>query len=367
MKYFLCFTLLFYTYTTVAHDLSTTYIDANLQNDGRLSGEFKIKVIELKDIIAIDANQDGKVTWGELTQSKGKIGSVIVDGFSLSRANTTCPIIVSEEMSLQDLGNHTYVIIPFIAQCNLAGALTIKYDLFFNTLSTHKSIVNLRSGDNKHLLVLTSATKNITLNVEEGSKIQTFYSFVYQGIYHIGIGLDHILFLLTLLLTVCLHRNNNRWEAIHSKGVIVKRTVWIVTSFTLAHSITLTGTALGLIPTMGSWIEVVIAASILFNVVNNIFPFLSKLSLITFVFGLIHGMGFAGALAELGLPSDQNYLAVAAFNIGVELGQLGLLILFLPPLIACRYSNKYRKWYMNSLSILIGALSIYWIVERLFM
>lgn len=365
MKYFLFSVLLFYANITTAHDLSTSYIDANLQSDGRVVGTFKLNVLELKDAIALDTNQDGELTWGELTRGVSKIEDFIVDGFSLGRANTNCPIVVSNEILLQDIRSDTYVLVPFFAQCNLAGQLTISYRLFFDLLSTHKSILSLQSDDNQHLLVFTSNNKNIVMDVKKGSKLQTFYSFVYQGLYHIAIGLDHILFLLTLLLTVCLVRSKERWAAIASKTRIIKRTLWIVTAFTLAHSITLSGTALGIIPSMGSWIEVIIAASILFNVINNMVPFLSKLSVITFVFGLIHGMGFAGALAELGLPSDQNWLAVAAFNIGVELGQLGLLVVLLPLLIACRYSIKYQKLLMPSLSALIGLVSVYWLIDRL--
>lgn len=365
MKSIIASFFIFYAVVAPAHELSTSYVDAILQSDGRVAGTLTLKVMELKDIVNLDTNLDGELTWGELTHSAAKIEEVIVNGFSLTRGSTNCALVISDKFSLKDMSSDTYVLVPFDAQCNLAGSLTINYNLFFDVSSTHKSILNLRASNNNHLLVFTHSNNSISLDVEDGSKIQTFSSFVYQGMFHIAIGFDHILFLLTLLLTVCLVRNQFGWKAISAKKDILKRTVWIVTSFTLAHSITLTGTTLGIIPSMGPWIEVIIAASILFNVINNLTPFLSKLAVITFIFGLVHGMGFAGALAELGLPMDQNWLAVAAFNIGVELGQLALLIVFLPFLIFFRTSLIYQKWIMPCMSLLIGGLSAYWIIDRL--
>ena len=244
--------------------------------------------------------------------------------------------------------------------------MSFEYSLLFEAAANHKAIVSLLVESEEHVFIIDNENSRNSINVElnSSSSWSTFWAFIYQGIFHILIGLDHILFLFTLLLTLCFYRHLGEWRSVESKKVIIKKTLLIVTSFTIAHSITLSGTALGIIPVMGSWIEVVIAASILFNVINNLFPMVKNLSLITFVFGLIHGMGFAGALSEFGFTEEHQLLSVLGFNLGVELGQIGLLAIFLPILLLLRESNFYRRYGMQLLSLLIGLVAIYWILER---
>ncbi len=136
------------------------------------------------------------------------------------------------------------------------------------------------------------------------------------------------------------------------------------TAFTLAHSVTLTATALGILNFSSHWVELGIALSVLFAALNNVWPIVLRLGWITFAFGLLHGMGFAGVLGELGLPENQKLLAILAFNVGVEIGQLAILALVLPLLIFLRHTNWYRNWGMQLGSIAIGLMAIQWSVER---
>ncbi len=364
MKYILLFLSITMATAVFGHELSTVYINTNLYNDGKLEGIIKVDVLNIKDAITLDGNQNGELTWAEIIERQSIIETYVVDNLSFSRNNIRCPVSLNEQIALQDIRDSVFLVLPFSAQCNLQGDLDVSYSMLFTEISNHKAIISVSTANNDQVLVIDNPSKVTSFDVQDGNRIQAFGEFVYQGIFHILIGLDHILFLLTLLLTVCLTRQHQTWAAIPSKRLILTRTLWMVTSFTLAHSITLSGTALGWLPTMGSWIEVVIAASILFNVLNNLFPLIHRLSIITFIFGLIHGMGFAGALAELGLPEDAKLLTVLAFNLGVEVGQIGILIIVLPILMWCRRFPSYATRWMPILSVLIGLLAIYWIVER---
>ena len=348
-----------------AHELSTSFISASVNNLGKVNGQLKVRVLDIKDAVPVDLDKNGELTWGEIELTKPLIFDYIVRHFSLSRNEKSCKLHFNNALMLQQQTNGSYIVMPFVAQCETQGDLTLNYRLLFDLFANHKSIVSLKDQNNEYLSVITQADSPTVFSVQSTSNTHAFAAFVYQGIFHILIGFDHILFLLTLLLSVVLYRDSGKWHPIKSKAKIFKRTLWIVSSFTLAHSLTLTGTALGLIPQFGSWIEVVIAASILFNVINNIFPLVLRLSFITFAFGLIHGMGFAGALAELGLPENQKTLTIIAFNIGVELGQIGLLLVVLPLLILCRKTPLYQNRVMPLLSLAIGVLAIYWIVNRL--
>ncbi|MFW8591392.1 HupE/UreJ family protein [Glaciecola sp. 2405UD65-10] len=375
MKYLTLLSLLFISFQCIqqasAHELSTSYVNANIEGDGRINGKLKIDVIELKEVLNLDSDNNGQLTWGEITEQKARIKNYVENNFSFSQNALQCPLQISQDaFSLQQLSDSYLLHIPFSAECSnesQAGALAIKYSLLFEISDKHKAIVSILDTQNTHeyLVVFDKSTQEHSISSYSSNTLTTFLTFVYQGIFHILIGIDHILFLLTLLLTISLYYTHKRWQAIDSKADIVKRTIWVVSAFTIAHSITLSGTALGWLPVFGSWVEVVIAASILFNVVNNLFPMVRRLGLITFIFGLIHGMGFAGALAELGFPEQQQVVSVLAFNIGVELGQLAIIAICLPLLLWLRKKAFYAKILMPSISLIIGLVALFWVFERI--
>jgi len=354
------------TFKADGHELSTTFASMQANQNGSVQGELKLDLLDLKDVLALDLNLDGKLTWGEIQESGSLIQRYVSDGLRFRMAEKGCLLNVKPSFELQELSGVSYLIVAFESICDSVGILEIDYSLLFDAAANHKAIFSLIVEEQEHVFIIDDSSKTYSIDIElnESSALATFAAFIYQGIYHIIIGLDHILFLFTLLLTVCLYRSAGEWQGIESSKVIVKKILWIVTSFTIAHSITLSGTALGIIPTMGSWIEVVIAASILFNVINNIFPMVKKLSLITFIFGLIHGMGFAGALSELGLTDQYQLISVVGFNLGVELGQLVLLCIFLPILLALRKNDFYRWFGLQFLSVILGSVAIYWVLER---
>ncbi len=181
--------------------------------------------------------------------------------------------------------------------------------------------------------------------------IESFLRFTVIGYAHIlPLGLDHILFVLGLFLL----------------SPRLKPLFWQVTAFTLAHSVTLAMTIFGLISVSPSIVEPIIALSIIFIAVENILTTNLKpwRILVVFLFGLIHGMGFAGVLAEIGLPEGQQVLALIAFNIGVELGQISVILLALGAVWFFRDASWYRTRVTNPASILIGLVGLMWFLER---
>lgn len=364
--------LALFTCSSLAHELSTTFISAELRDDGSLDGQLKLDILDLKEVVTLDADANGELTWGEIEASGDALQNYVTNGLRFYNGTQQCILKLNNQLELQQLNAVTYLVMSFSsplyssAKCAGKGQLSFEYSLLFEAAANHKAIVSLLVESEEHVFIIDNENSRNSINVEfnNSSSWSTFWAFIYQGIFHILIGLDHILFLFTLLLTLCFYRKLGEWRSVESRKVVIRKTLLIVTSFTIAHSITLSGTALGIIPVMGSWIEVVIAASILFNVINNLFPMVKNLSLITFVFGLIHGMGFAGALSEFGFTEEHQLLSVLGFNLGVELGQIGLLVIFLPILLLLRKSNFYRRFGMQLLSLLIGVVAIYWILER---
>ena len=205
-------------------------------------------------------------------------------------------------------------------------------------------------------LFLAAAAQAHTINYDLAKLSQSGVAWTYlqQGFLHIlPLGLDHILFVLSLFL-------------LSSK---LSTVIWQATAFTVAHSITLGLAMYGYIEPLPAVIEPIIALSIFFVALENIL--VQKLKpgriVIIFLFGLVHGMGFAGALTELGLPPADYFTALLNFNVGVELGQLAvILIAYL--LVGRWFSEKswYRNVVVNPASAFIAFVALFWTIERTF-
>lgn len=190
--------------------------------------------------------------------------------------------------------------------------------------------------------------------LENLSRSDIFLVYLELGFTHIlPLGLDHILFILSLFLL----------------SPKLKTIIWQATAFTVAHSITLGLAMYELVPAPPHIVEPIIALSIAFVAIENIISDKLRPSriIIVFAFGLIHGLGFAGVLKDLGLPQREYFNALISFNIGVELGQV-TIILAAWFLFAKWFNQKpwYRKRIVNPLSALIALVALYWTIERAF-
>jgi hypothetical protein len=174
-----------------------------------------------------------------------------------------------------------------------------------------------------------------------------------------------VLFLLCLLLPAVLRREAGRWEALPRVRPALADVLCVVTSFTAAHSITLCLAALGVVALPSRLVESAIAASVVLAAANNLRPWCdARRWLPAFGFGLVHGLGFASVLADLGLPRGSLVAALLGFNLGVEAGQLALVLLCLPLAFAARGSLLYRRYAFGAGSALIALLGVAWLVER---
>jgi hypothetical protein len=264
-----------------------------------------------------------------------------------------------------------YLVADFIAECpNIVNQhnLLITYQGLFELDSQHKVIINLSGyGQNPRTAISSLIDKDqqsLALNPAQNYQFHTFTTYVYQGIVHIFIGIDHILFLVVLMMTCVFYRSNGNWYARQNVASVAKSAAWIVTAFTLAHSVTLTATAMGWIAPNSRWVEFGIALSVALTAINNIWPLVTKLGWITFAFGLLHGMGFASVLSELGISSEHQILSILAFNLGVEIGQLAILSLVLPTLYLLRHNRHYKTWGLPSGSLIIGIVAVNWAIQR---
>ncbi len=210
--------------------------------------------------------------------------------------------------------------------------------------------MSIRLNGTLHEAILNSRTQQAAFSGVKATNLETLWRFGRLGVEHIFTGYDHLAFLLGLLVATA------------TLGSLVK----IITSFTIAHSITLALATFNVVVLPSRLTESLIALSIGYVAAENLFDFrLMKRYYITFLFGLIHGFGFSTVLREMDLPSSSLALSLFSFNAGVEIGQITFVLLIFP-LVQDLVSSGWKRL-KPAVSIAIACLAAYWFVQRAFL
>jgi hypothetical protein len=349
-----------------AHKPSDSYLTLSV-GGATVDGQWDIALRDLDFAIGLDANGDAEITWGEVRAKHADIAAYALSRLVISAASKPCPTIVTGHQ-IDDHTDGAYAVLLFRADCGeVSGNLQVRYGLFFDVDPQHKGLLRLEYQGSSSTAIFSpeKATQDFSLSAR--SKWTQFADYLQEGIWHIWIGFDHILFLLALLLPAVALRARHGWQAVDAFRPAFWNVFKIVTSFTVAHSITLSLATFGLVSLPSRLVESVIAASVVVAALNNVFPIFSERRwAMAFAFGLVHGFGFASVLADLGLPSDALVLALVGFNGGVELGQLAIVAVFLPIAYVLRTTAFYRRAVLIGGSLLIALLAGVWLVERAF-
>ena len=364
----LALALAFFAVAAHAHKPSDSYLTLNADGE-RISGRWDIAVRDLEYAIGIDGNHDANVTWGELRAQAPAIAAYALARLQVGRAHSACPLSVSS----QQIDRHSdgaYVVLHLRGECVGAGTLALQYALFFDIDPQHKGLARVRDGNATRDVVFDRThARFVSSGADAGGADvgTTFIQYLRLGVWHIATGFDHLLFLLALLLPTVLHRVDGKLVPAERLAPVARATVKIVTAFTLAHSLTLSLAALQVVVLPSRWVESAIAASVIFAALNNVIPMVTRrLWLLAFGFGLIHGMGFAGVLLDLGLPVEARALALLAFNLGVEAGQVLVVGLFFALAYPLRHTRFYRWVAFAEGSVVIAGVAGVWLVERAF-
>lgn len=365
MRFLLALTLALFAVAAHAHKPSDSYLTLNADGE-RITGRWDIAVRDLDYALGVDGNNDARVTWGELRARQSAIDAYALARLKVTRAESACPLTVTG----QQIDRHSdgaYVVLNLSGRCTAAGALALRYDLFSDIDPQHKGLARIRDGDIARNVVLDPAHPRYVSSGVGTGVAATFAQYMRLGMWHIATGFDHLLFLLALLLPILLQRVDGRLVPAPALAPIARSALKIVTAFTVAHSLTLTLAVVQVVALPSRWVESTIAASVIFAAVNNIYPMVSRrLWLLAFGFGLIHGLGFAGVLLDLGLPREARALALLAFNLGVEAGQLLAVALFFALAYPVRRTQFYRWVAFAEGSVVIAGVAGFWLVERVF-
>lgn len=196
-----------------AHTQSYGFLRVNVANS-RVTGQLELAVRDLDFAYAIDANGDGKVTWGELRQREPEISSLVLHGISIGPADAACDL-ATQSIAIDTRGGENYVIFPFTGTCGVLGdQVRVGYDLMFGIDAQHRGLVDLTRGDAGRSTVMTPEARVAVLDLESGNLLDVIGAFVAHGAHHIWTGYDHMLFLVTLLLSAVVTRSDKRWRPV---------------------------------------------------------------------------------------------------------------------------------------------------------
>jgi hypothetical protein len=371
--------------TAEAHEPLHSYIFLKIY-ENRINGRFEITAADLNKELGLNLNE-------EIVESEVMAALPIIHQFLLSKitfgsanAKYQLRFTETEVLALDDEADNIELHFELDNINEIPNVLEISYDTFFEKSPSHKGVIiiehNWKAGiiDN-HLKVADIFTEGDTvkqINLEDTSWWKGFVAMIKLGMWHIWIGLDHILFLVALILPSVVRRksSNSQVELLESTNKIwapVKKfkpaflyILGIVTSFTIAHSITLAVASMGIINLPSRYVESIIALSIALAAFHNIsLIFKAREWVIAFAFGLFHGFGFASVLGDKGLAGEFLSLSLIGFNVGVEIGQLLIVAGIFPILFLLRKLTIYPK-ILTYGSMFLILISLHWVIERFF-
>jgi hypothetical protein len=358
----------------LAHKASDAYLQFESAAD-RTSLRWDIALRDLDAVLDLDVDGDGRLTWGEI-----KAGWPRIEGYALAHLRIDGCELKPQGRGLERRNDGAYAVLHLAAGCRLGEQPAIEYRLFREVDPTHRGIAKIqRAGQPLVLMVLDPTVASVgaaaasaaasgiapasaaTAHAQDGSSL----GFAKEGVRHILTGYDHVLFLLCLLFPSVMRRTPDGWRPVERLSQAVWPVVGIVSAFTVAHSITLALAAMKVVSLPSAVIEPAIALTIILAALDNVWPvFPVRRVIVTFLFGLIHGFGFAGVLAELNLPTARFAWALLQFNVGLEIGQLLIVVAVTAVLFLMRRRRRYSGWVIGGGSVAAMLVGVLWLVER---
>ncbi len=342
----------------LAHDPGLSNVDVKLESK-RLTAQLVYNYTDIEGAVPVDQNLDRTITPEEFNAAKSQLEALARNAMTVNVDGTVVPPSDAQVRIAKAEDGRETVYFSLVYPGSPSSSLIVKSNLMDKLSRGHREYFRLTNATGntiaERLLDTTNATAEVTAGELSAAlgRWHTFKQFLLLGIEHILLGFDHLCFLVALLLVAT------------TLGSVLK----IVTSFTIAHSITLALAAFDKVTLSPSIVEPMIAVSIVYVGLENIWRQGKDIEgrwLLTFAFGLIHGFGFAGVLKELNIGAGGSGIAVplVSFNVGVEMGQLAVAALVWPLLQWLRNRPTLTRKLVPVGSLLVVIAGGYWLIER---
>ena len=333
-----------------------------------IEGHFEIHFDDLREKLGVDLDPQGDDVLSDLTATSPIVHSYIRDHFSIGPDGGPPYVIDFERQDVTTLPQGTFALYHFrIDSGPLPDLLTIRHSMLYDDDRLHRGLVlveyNAKTDTtypDEYTAMVFSPTNGVqSLNLTDVPSIMSPRDMIPQGVWHIWIGIDHILFLLALMLPTVLVSDSGKWKPVDRFPRAFWNLLKIITVFTVAHSISLVLAALDFISLPSRLVESVIALSIILVALNNIFGRVRESTMLVILgLGLFHGLGFASVMGHLPFRMIDLLRVVIGFNVGVELG-----VLF-PLLFLLRKSLVYEPFILRGVSAVLVLISGWWFVQR---
>jgi hypothetical protein len=354
-----------------AHSSSNSYLLLS-EREGATVLRADVHLRDIDVVFDLDADRDGQVVWAEVDARSAELLTWLAQGLRVGSEATACALAPIDTQA-SERADGVYLSTEWRVDCppgvpESSQSLALSYTLLFDRDNLHRALLRIDLPQVQSSAILSPERPQTALPTANPSTAEVLGRYIVEGVWHIWIGIDHILFLLSLLVLAPLVPARHwvtRWQAEPTLRPAFMDVLAVVTAFTVAHSITLSLSVLQWLEPPASFIEPVIAISVVLAALNNLLGWFSvRRWRLAFVFGLIHGFGFANVLLDLGLPAAQLAIALGGFNLGVELGQLAIVAVFFPLAWWLRHTAFYRWVVVVGGSLAIVVVGSLWTVQR---
>jgi len=357
-----------------AHAPGENYVWVNVESDN-FAGRFELHLNDLDKKLGIDWQEHGATRIEAVAATANQVQDYLREHFQIVIDGNPLDLQFDETGVFKEKSNYAQYFYHTEAM-TIPESFVIRNDIFISPDDPlHRSLIVLEYNKNldkeyggeNAIMAFGPHKSEQLLNLNDLPSLLQPLDFIWQGCLHIWIGIDHVLFLLALLLLAVMDQVEGQWKPVPTFKKALWNVLKIVTLFTIAHSVTLSLAAFNLIDVNSRIVESLIALSIVLVGINNIFPkFNDKAWLIIFFFGLFHGMGFASVMGELPFRTVSLMKILLSFNAGVELGQLAIVAGIFPVIFLLRKTTFYRPLIVIGGSLIICVIASYWFVERAF-
>jgi hypothetical protein len=355
-----------------AHNVGDSYLYLQIYEDS-VSGRFEIALSDLNPALGLSGT-DLEITKDNIDERIGFLQDYYLEHVTISNKDGPLPINFTTYDVLDVEEGFVRLSFDLGGLEEIPNVLTFDYSILFDEEPSHRGFLlvehNWATGtfanENRISLVFSASSRRQDFDLTSSGRLRGFLALVRLGAEHMLLGLDHMFFLFALLLQAVLRRDGRDWQGEQFRPALWN-VVKIVTAFAAAHAVAVTLAALGLLHLPEALVETVIAASTTLAAANILFPlFRRRIWWIIFGLSLFHGMGFARGLMDLNVLGEHLALSVVAFNLGVEIGQVLIVLVLFPLLFLVRRLKVYRKVVLPVAAVGMILVSGVWVIERAF-